>query len=392
MKSLRLLVILIAVIATSSCFGGNSRTGGLLLPTPIAAAVSGGGRVFLDPFVQIALIGTILLANQLAVGTADGDIVFQIEGAKGVEPEVREVRLAPGETRQVNVFAAVAVVTLAAILTLSVIATYANAAAGSRTFALQWNNETAGSNAWALIQLLGQSQMLPLFFLSTILTPIAILTGHSWPQLARLLPKLPQEIRLIGAMLIFFSLAQLQANFAAADDGGGENFPLGQGSNGLTVKALPALPLQEGDYCAFWMSTSAAIPLADPQQSYQYAFVMDADLNAANNYVPIGQFSDDYFKDTDRWYELTYTPTGGWTVQCKVVGAGNTITTVASAAHMIIRGDTILLFVPRSEFGVAKPPFRATSFCHGGDFGLNPPHEWSGDPTPTVHEPLHAWQ
>ena len=61
---------------------------------------------------------------------------------------------------------------------------------------------------------------------------------------------------------------------------------------------------------------------------------------------------------------------------------------VASAARVIIRGNAMLLVVPRSEFKVDKPKFRVTSFAHKGDFGIKPPHVWSGDPTPAVDQPL----
>ena len=155
---------------------------------------------------------------------------------------------------------------------------------------------------------------------------------------------------------------------------------------------MPSVPLSQGEYCTFWMSVSEDIPIADPAKHYQYAFVMDSDTNPANNYTASPNFPNDFFQGTDRWYELAYAPQTGWQLRCKVVGPGNTITTTASAAHAVIRGDSIVLFVPRSEFVVSNPPFRATSFCHNGDFGLNPPHVGAGDPTPTVVEALHAWQ
>ena len=120
--------------------------------------------------------------------------------------------------------------------------------------------------------------------------------------------------------------------------------------------------------------------------------MLDSDASPANNYVASPQFQDDFFQGTDRWYELGYAPATGWTLRCRVVGAGNSISTVPSAARAILSGDTLLLVVPRSELGVPNPPFRATTFSHAGDFGQNPPYDWSGDPTPTVAEPLRSWQ
>jgi hypothetical protein len=66
------------------------------------------------------------------------------------------------------------------------------------------------------------------------------------------------------------------------------------------------------------------------------------------------------------------------------VGAGNQTTQVRSAARAIIKDDGIVLVVPAAEFVVARPAWRATSFVHQGDFGLNPPFVWSGDLMPPV--------
>ena len=147
-----------------------------------------------------------------------------------------------------------------------------------------------------------------------------------------------------------------------------------------------------GEYITFWMSVSDDIPLASPTELYQYAFVCDSDADVGNNFVPAPAFPDDFFGGTDRWYELNYAPGTGWSLRCRVVGAGNVITTVASSARAIIKGDSIVLVAPRSEFGVPNPPFRASTFAHLGDFGQNAPFTWSGDPTPTVAEGLQTWQ
>jgi len=108
--------------------------------------------------------------------------------------------------------------------------------------------------------------------------------------------------------------------------------------------------------------------------------------------MPVPAFQDDFFKDTDRWYEFNYAPNDTWVPTCKQIRPGNAISLVASGVKAIIRGDSIVLVVPASEFVVTNPPFRVSTFAHTGDFGQSPPFTWSGDPTPTVAEGLHSWQ
>ncbi|MCA8952438.1 MAG: hypothetical protein KDE27_23205 [Planctomycetes bacterium] len=389
MRSFRTVVFLFALLTAGGCFGRHNggTTGGAGPSGPVAASVQGGGRVLLNPLVTVAVVlGAIVLTNELALGTANGDIRFRLQGNADAEPEVDEVVLSPGQSRQVIVRALAPTV---AILTLAVIAEYV---VGNtiRNFAVQWTNAAAVNDGFAMMALLGNPQLALLWFASAVLAPIGFLTRHSSNLVPDRLPYLRTEIRLLGAILLFFTLAELQASFQGAQDDE-PAFPLGQGPNGYTLQAEPNLPLTQGDYCTFWLSVSEAIPLADPTQSYVYAFVVDTDANPNNNYVASPNFPNDFYAGTDRWYEASYSPATGWALTCKTVGAGNAIATVPSAARAVIRGDSLLLFVPRSEFGVDHPPFRATSFCHLGDYGLNTPHEWGGDPTPVVAEPLQAW-
>ncbi|MCR9246794.1 MAG: hypothetical protein NXI31_17310 [bacterium] len=386
MNTFRALLFLLAFATAGGCWGGGGSTGNAGPGGQVAAAVTGGGRVLLDPFATTAVaLGIIVLANTLPVGTADGDIRFRLPANSDVDPEVDEVTLAPGETRQVFVRALVPVL---AVLTLVVIAEYVVSGL-VRDFTVSWQNAAADSNALGILGALYPTQLTALFFLSAILSPIGILTRHSSALVPPKLPLLNTDVRMFGAMFFFFTLARLQQLFDGTLDN--VTFPVGQGAEGYTVKATPSVPLAEGDYCLFWHSVAEDIPLADATQQYQFAFVMDSDANASNNYVASPNFPNDFFAGTDRWYELNYTPANGWTLRCRVVGPGNSVNTVASAAHVIVRGDTMLLLVPRSEFAVARPPFRVTTFCHTGDYGIPAPHDWSGDPTPTVAEPLHAW-
>lgn len=390
MNLLRSGLLLFALLFVGGCFhsSGGSGTPGGAGPGSVSATVTGGGRVLLSPLAVAAVaLGTIVLTNTFAAGTVDGDIRFRVQGTD-IEADQSEVVLAPGESRQVFVRALPAAVLLA---TLSVVVIAELVVSGLvQNFTIEWVNAAFNSDVGAMFALFGNPQLQLLWFTATVLAPIAVLTRHSSALVPPKLPSLITEIRLMGAMVLFWSLAQLAATFEGTQDN--VPFPDGPGPNGYTVAATPTLPLTEGEYCTFWMSVSEAVPLNDQTQRYTYAFVMDSDANVANNYVASPSFPNDFYDGTDRWYELNYTPAGGWSATCKTVGAGNTISTVPTAARFIVRGDSILLFVPRSEFVLNNPPFRATSFCHTGDFGISPPHSWSGDPTPTVAEALHAWQ
>jgi len=185
-------------------------------------------------------------------------------------------------------------------------------------------------------------------------------------------------------------LERLFGGASIAPQGGLPQLPCGAGPDGFTVCAETPALLEPGDYLTVWMTTLATIPLADPVNSYQYGFVFDADGIAANNYVPSASFPNDFFKGTDRWYEVRYAPVDGWSLV--VTDARNgVLVTVASGARATIVGGSIVLAVPKSEFAVAHPAYRVTAFCHTGNFGIPPPHVWSGDLSPTVAAGLSTW-
>lgn len=382
----RALVFLLSLTALCGCHRNRGGTALAGLPPVVAAAVLGGGSVVLDPYLTLALVGTLTLRNDLPVGTASGGIRFRVDVPAGSQADATDVLLAPGELRTVQVFTTLV---LATALATTVYARYERGG-DERAFPVDWQNVAGGNGALRICQLLGSGQLAALWYASLLLTPVGLLTRNSNPLVPQRLPQLAQEIRLIGALLGFFTLLELQAAFGLGVDTG--TFPVGQGPEGFTVAATPTAPLADGEFCAFWMTTAAEIPVSDPNRFYQYAFVVDSDADPANNYLPAPAFPDDFFAGTDRWYELNHAPATGWQLRCRVVGPGNTLTVVPSGARAILRGDTWFLLVPRSEFQVANPPFRATSFGHAGDFGQNPPYDWSGDPTPPVAEGLRSWQ
>ncbi len=207
-------------------------------------------------------------------------------------------------------------------------------------------------------------------------------TNHSSPPLGALIAALAHTE--ITGSIVFrgaFLAAQLFDAFGNTD------FPEGPGEFGFTVAASMPSGQAEGDYLVALLKVDGDIPLADPQRFYQYGFVFDADGDPANNFVPVAGFENDFFGGTDRWYALEYAPAGGW--KLVVTDArNNQFTEIASAARAIIRDDVILLLVPLSEFVDKTPRYRMTAFCHTGDFGLNPPHDWSGDLMPPIDKEL----
>ncbi|MCK5942854.1 MAG: hypothetical protein KAI24_12835 [Planctomycetes bacterium] len=389
MNTRRLLIFLVVVLGLFGCRRNSKGQLVVDVPAVVAASVLGGGDVLLNPAATASvLVGLLTLRNDTAAGTPNGDIAFTVNCPPGCETPTPDVVLGPGEAFDVQVFATVV---LTAVITVEVLARYVEGTV-DREFAVTWNNLLFASNAFAVLALMQEPSFATLFFASVVIAQVGLLTDNSNPLVPRRLPALAQEVRLYGAVLAVLSLLQLQALFSGVTDDGNEVFATGSGPNGFTVEASPGAPMPAGEYITFWYSVSDDIPLASPTELLQYAVVCDSDANPANNYVPSPSFPNDFFADTDRWYELNYTPTNGWTLTCKVVGPGNTITTTPSAARAILRGDTVVMVVPRSEFVVANPPFRVTTFAHTGDFGQNPPFTWSGDPTPAVAMGLQTWQ
>jgi hypothetical protein len=145
----------------------------------------------------------------------------------------------------------------------------------------------------------------------------------------------------------------------------------------------PAVP-PEGDFFAFDMLLGAAVPHADPTNRYVYSFVLDADGDTSNNYKAPANYPKDFYDNTDRWYEAKYDPNTGWTLTAKDAH-GAQPTSVATAARMVIKDNALMLIVPKSEISAPNPKWRATSFRHKGDYGLQS-NDWSGDVVPPVGE------
>ncbi|HEY3494131.1 MAG TPA: hypothetical protein VGK73_05570 [Polyangiaceae bacterium] len=161
-------------------------------------------------------------------------------------------------------------------------------------------------------------------------------------------------------------------------------FPCGDGPVGRTLCETPGT-FAEGDYVFVLATFGDDIPLDDDTSLFQHAFVFDADGDSSNNYVPSPQYPDDFFAGTDKWYQLFYTPSGGFSM--RVVDARvSTSDPVSTNARMVIAGRELSAFIPRAELG-ADPGFRVSTFRHEGDYGLDG-GPWDASYYPPLGEPL----
>jgi hypothetical protein len=229
----------------------------------------------------------------------------------------------------------------------------------------------------------------PIFLATLVTALVGVLVLHTFLSVPAKIPSIPwTEITHYGLVTVFLATALLVTLFGSlqVQQNGDPVFPPGQGPNGFTVAANTPLPLAEGDYHIVHFSCEGVIPVVstDPTVVYQYAFVFDSDGNTANNYTTA---DNDFFNDTDRWYVMSYTDAGGWVLTVSTAFDGS-IVEVASAARVIMKDNSMTLVVPADEFGVSDPGYRVTAFCHNGDFGVNPPYDWSGDLHPPVADGL----
>ena len=130
------------------------------------------------------------------------------------------------------------------------------------------------------------------------------------------------------------------------------------------------------------------IPLADDTWLIEYGFVFDADDDTGNNYEASPQFPNDFFQDTDRWYVARWTGTQ-WQLDVSTAVDSN-IQPAASNARVVISGNSIMAIIPAAEFESSCPDWRLTTFAHQGDYGINPPHNWSGRLEPPVDMGLNG--
>ncbi len=188
-----------------------------------------------------------------------------------------------------------------------------------------------------------------------------------------------------AAVLVMMTQVIVTATF------GNTTLPCGQGKDAYTVCPTDKKPFPPGETILVMHQMDQPVELNDSKYSWTYGFVFDQDGDSTNNYQPGTQYPKDFYKDTDRWYEALYAPGKGWSL--KVTDAsGGAITPFPSAARIVLYKEMAALVVPASELKVKDPKFRTTIFRHTGDYGMNPPHDWSGDMEPPVDKGLQTFK
>lgn len=214
---------------------------------------------------------------------------------------------------------------------------------------------------------------------------------HSNPDLEARIPDDTTEICTRVGGVLTLSLQELQDSFGTVTLK--ETFPCGASTEGFRVCGkFPEDPAEGGDWLLLSMVLAEDVPLEDPEYSYQYGFAFDADGNTANNYEADPNFANDFYQGTDRWYTVKYFapdplfPDQEATWELHVVNARQEkVQFVYSAATALIKGNTIMLLAPLSEFDVPNPGFRVTAYRQ-----TLVPFDWSADFHPELGEPLET--
>jgi hypothetical protein len=136
-----------------------------------------------------------------------------------------------------------------------------------------------------------------------------------------------------------------------------------------TVCPAGVTEFPDGDMYVIAMSLAAPLmdgdnTTLDPNLEHIYAAVFDSDDVADNNYTDVGVYDWDYWQGTDRWYQVKYD--GAWTAVVQD-WAGSNAQTASSAARAVVRGDSIVWFIPASELP-SPSGYRLSAFAHDGSF------------------------
>ncbi len=189
------------------------------------------------------------------------------------------------------------------------------------------------------------------------------------------------DVDLVGAVSFGFDLP---ADRSAELFGPGGPYECGAWNLCMDPSSLPSGNVQ---VIGFQVAAEPPADLGDWQ--YQYGIVLDIDGESGNNYAASSSFPKDTFDGTDRWYQVVAGEAYGapkWNLRVDQMQGGSP-TPAESNAILIQDGNAFVLVAQESEV----PPtatFRVTSFRHTGDFGMQPPNDFSGDVFPEVGMPL----
>ncbi|MEM7159362.1 MAG: hypothetical protein AAF799_41370 [Myxococcota bacterium] len=154
------------------------------------------------------------------------------------------------------------------------------------------------------------------------------------------------------------------------------------------VSGGPVAALGDGPALVVTGIMQGPIPMDDPDQHAQFGFVFETDGDASNDWQAQPPFTFDFFQGTDLWIQALYDPATGWSMEAARIEGGSSIVPYESGARIVIDGATVYAIVPMEELGGDCPRARLTAFAHGGDFGLQPPHTWSGDNELPIDQPM----
>jgi len=227
----------------------------------------------------------------------------------------------------------------------------------------------------AFLSLLADSDIQEQLSESLALVPYGEPVKHGSEGVPDRIPDIPlSQIGYYGSLEVNLDATELEEAFTGA----GADFPVGAHADGTVYEAETTAAMTPGDYRFIFFGLDGSFNLIDSSRYWRFAVVADSDGQAANNLVPAGQFPNDPFRGTDRWYILDYVPGNGWDV--RLIDA--TGTELASAVRVIQVADALLFVIPKSEIPGPGAGYRVVSFTHTGDEGQGADHDWSGDHHP----------
>lgn len=165
-------------------------------------------------------------------------------------------------------------------------------------------------------------------------------------------------------------------------------YPCGAGGEPIGELAICgdfAGPVPPGNLIVTF-ETDEPLPLADPDDHLLIGFGFDSDGIFENNTTPENAV-DDFHLRIDRWVEISYHPGEGWSLAAYAQTVEGPLR-LSTAMSLIIDGPVVALLAPLVEFAVVTPQTRVFLLRHTGDFGREPPHDWSGFVFPSLSESL----
>ena len=169
------------------------------------------------------------------------------------------------------------------------------------------------------------------------------------------------------------SEVEMQSLADADIDFNNSTYECGESAGAMFTVCTPApLDMPGGDLVTFVLDVGERVPSADPTWSYIYALVLDSNGDPADDYVPDPAFPFDYFRGTDRWYELRWdAATAAWSLVVTQLDSAGARANVESTARVVVEGARVTFFVSRTELPALVAGFRVSAFRHDGSFTVD---------------------